>query len=113
MEAAFATLALKDTNVKWNVRPTIQPPLLLALRKIKGPKIFWSRILILEIKYCISANSFLPWIVSSFNSFQFFEMEAAFAILAFKDTNVEWNVRPTIQPPTPLSSTQNYGTKTM
>ena len=27
MEAAFATLASKDTNVKWNVRPTIQPPL--------------------------------------------------------------------------------------
>ena len=24
MEAAFATLASKDTNVKWNVRPTIQ-----------------------------------------------------------------------------------------
>ena len=39
MEAAFATLASKDTNVKWNVRPTIQPPLLLDLRKIRGPKI--------------------------------------------------------------------------
>ena len=39
MEAAFATLASKDTNVKWNVRPTIQPPLLLALRKIREPKI--------------------------------------------------------------------------
>ena len=31
------------------------------------------------------------------------EMEAAFATLASKDTNVKWNVRPTIQPPTPLS----------
>ena len=30
------------------------------------------------------------------------EMEAAFATLASKDTNVKWNVRPTIQPPTPL-----------
>ena len=39
------------------------------------------------------------------------EMEAAFATLASKDTNVKWNIRPTIQPPTPLSFTQNQGTK--
>ena len=41
------------------------------------------------------------------------EMEAAFATLASKDTNVKWNVRPTIQPSTPLSFTQNQGIKNM
>ena len=63
MEAAFATLASKDTNVKWNVRPTIQP--LLFFTQNHGTKNILKSHLnfrnqIPYVRYCISANIFLP-----------------------------------------------------